>query len=111
MINAEQLLEESEKMRRVPGVHFVDAPSGERVARVLGTGLEVFELIQAYQAADRDLERLLRCFHWLRAEQILAAIDYYRGFPEEIDAILHEAAALVPMEVGANRPPRPQPLR
>ena len=52
-----------------------------------------------------DLESLLRGFHWLKVEQILAALDYYRAFPEEIDAILEEAEALVPEEIRAQYSP------
>jgi uncharacterized protein (DUF433 family) len=99
MIDTDRLLAEAEKLRDLPGIHFVDSPFGERVARVLGTGLEVFEIIQCYVAAEGDLERLMRAFHWLKAEQILAAIDYYRAYPDEIDAILDEAEALVPEEL------------
>lgn len=106
MINAERLMAESEKMRQVPGIHFVDSPTNGRVARVLGTGLEVFEIIHAYQIVELDLESLLRSFHWLKAEQILAALDYYRAFPDEIDRILDEADTLVPDEVRAQSPPR-----
>lgn len=106
MLNAQQLIEESDKLRHAPGIQFVDSPVGGRVARVLGTGLEVFEIIQAYEAVEGDLELLLRSFHWLKAEQILAALDYYRAFPDEIDSILAEAEAMVPEEIRAQYPKR-----
>jgi uncharacterized protein (DUF433 family) len=94
------LLTEEEKMRRVPGIIFVDGVGGRR-ARVAGTGLEVFEIIHGYESVDEDLERLLESFHWLKAEQILAALHYYREFPDEIGAILDEMEAMVPPEVQA----------
>jgi uncharacterized protein (DUF433 family) len=89
------LLTEEEKMRRVPGIIFADG-AAERRARIAGTGLEVFEIINSYLAVGEDLESLLRAFHWLRAEQILAALDYYRAFTDEIDTFLAEGEALVP---------------
>lgn len=90
-----EALTEAEKMERVPGIIFADGPAGRR-ARVAGTGLEVFEIINVYYAADEDLERLMRTFHWLKAEQILAALDYYRAFPEEIHNILRSGIEVVP---------------
>ncbi len=91
---------EEEKMQRVPGIVFVDGATGRR-ARIAGTGLEVFEIINGYETVGEDLERLLEAFHWLRAEQILAALRYYRAFPEEIDAKLDEMEAMVPPEIQA----------
>lgn len=97
---ATDLLTEEEKMRRVPGIIFVDGAMGRR-ARIAGTGLEVFEIINSYESVGEDLEGLLEAFHWLKAEQILAALHYYREFPEEIDAILDEMEAMVPPEIQA----------
>jgi uncharacterized protein (DUF433 family) len=94
------LLTEEEKMQRVPGIIFADGAAGRR-ARIAGTGLEVFEIIHGYESVDEDLERLMESFHWLRAEQILAALRYYREFPEEIDTILDEMEAMVPPEIQA----------
>ncbi|MGD9893024.1 MAG: DUF433 domain-containing protein [Dehalococcoidia bacterium] len=97
-MNTEQMLEEAEKMRRVPGITFVDGPCGRR-ARIQGTGLEVFEIIQAYRAVGEDLRALVESFHWLTGDQILAALTYDEEFPDEIDAILDEAAKVVPEEL------------
>jgi uncharacterized protein (DUF433 family) len=93
-------ISEEEKMRRVPGIIFVDGATGRR-ARIAGTGLDVFEVIGVYWAGDEDLEGLLEGFHWLTGAQILAALRYAREFPEEIEAILREAEALVPDEIRA----------
>jgi uncharacterized protein (DUF433 family) len=95
-----ELLTEEEKMRRVPGIIFANGAAGRR-ARVAGTGLEVFEIIHGFESAGEDLEKLMESFHWLRAEQILAALHYYREFPEEIDTILDEMEAMVPPEIQA----------
>lgn len=83
-------LTEAAKMRRVPGIIFVDSPVGDRVARIAGTGLEVFEIIYAHRGLDEDWHRLKRRFDWLSDEQLRAALLYARTFPEEIDPIIHE---------------------
>jgi uncharacterized protein (DUF433 family) len=93
-----ELLTEEEKIRRVPGIIFVDGAAGRR-ARIAGTGLDVFEIVDVCLAADEDLLSLLRTFHWLKVEQILAALDYYREFPEEINAVLLAGIDLVPKDL------------
>lgn len=79
----ERLLE-SNKMRRIPGILFVDSPSGGRVARVAGTGLEVFEIVQAYRSVENSWQRLKESFHWLSDTQLRAALAYAEAYPEEI---------------------------
>ena len=82
-----ELLTEAVKMRRCPGIVFADGPSGRR-ARILGTGLEVWELIADYQAMDRDPQRLREAYHMLSDAQIRAALGYYAAYPEEIDHLI-----------------------
>ncbi len=79
----ERLLE-SNKMRRIPGILFVDSPSGGRVARVAGTGLEVFEIVQAHRSVENSWQRLKESFHWLSDTQLRAALAYAEAYPEEI---------------------------
>jgi len=79
----ERLLE-SNKMRRIPGILFVDSPSGGRVARVAGTGLEVFEIVQAHRSVEDSWPRLKESFHWLSDTQLRAALAYAEAYPEEI---------------------------
>jgi uncharacterized protein (DUF433 family) len=88
-------LSEAEKMRRVPGIVFADGPCGRR-ARIAGTGLDVFEIIEGYQSVGKDLKRLRIAYHWLTPDQLQAALDYYAAFPEEIDARLAEERAVTP---------------
>ena len=78
------LLEEAIKMRRCPGVVFVEGTSGRR-ARVAGAGIEVWELIAAYQSVKKDSRRLEKTYHWLSPEQLRAALAYYSAYPQEID--------------------------
>jgi len=82
-----ELATEAMKMRLVPGIVFADGPSGRR-ARIEGTGIEVFEIIQGHRAAEQDRQRLNEAFHWLDQRQIDAALAYYRLFPDDVDPFL-----------------------
>ena len=82
---ANEMLSESVKMRRIPGIVFVDSPMG-RVARIAGTGIDVFEVIKAYREMGRDPERLRDAYHWLSDIQLRAALAYAEAYPYEIEA-------------------------
>jgi uncharacterized protein (DUF433 family) len=82
-----ELATEAMKMRLIPGIVFADGPSGRR-ARVEGTGIEVFEVIQAYLAAEQDRVELRQAFHWLDERQVDAALAYYRLFPDDVEPFL-----------------------
>lgn len=77
------MLAEAIKMRRVPGILFADGATGRR-ARIGGTGIEVFEVIEAYESAGRNEEELRMAFHWLENHQLTAALAYYAAYPEDI---------------------------
>ena len=82
-----ETLSEAARMRRVPGIIFVDGATGRR-ARVAGSGIEVFEVAWVYRARQSwDGTR-----EWfdgiLTDEQLAAARAYYEAFPAEIDAIV-----------------------
>jgi uncharacterized protein (DUF433 family) len=79
--------------RGVPGIYLGRGPAGPR-ACVEGTGLGVFELIRQYQNCDADLACFAECFHWLRPEQLRAALAYYHLYQAEIDAWLSEEDAM-----------------
>ena len=82
-----EMVVEALKMRRVPGILFADGPSGRR-ARIGGTGIDVFEVIDRYERTGKDRDELQRIFHWLSAHQLTAAVEYYEAFPAEISARL-----------------------
>jgi uncharacterized protein (DUF433 family) len=84
---AKDLLAEAIKMRRCPGIVFADGVSGRR-ARVGGTGLEVWEIIQTYRSVDQEFSRLQKAYHWLTEQQLRAAIGYYTAYREEIDELI-----------------------
>jgi len=94
-----ELIEEALKMRRCPGVVFADGPAGRR-ARIEGTGLEVWEVIQGYEALDKDFKALGKAFHWLTERQLLAAVGYAKAYPEEIGSLLEQNRMLTQEKAG-----------
>jgi uncharacterized protein (DUF433 family) len=64
-----------------PLVHFVEGPSGRRAALV-GTGLDVWEVIATVQ--DNDVREAAA---YLDVPQglVVAAVTYYREYRDEID--------------------------
>jgi len=89
---ASELLAEAAKMRRCPGVVFADGPYGRR-ARVEGTGIEVWEVLGAWLAVEKDEKRLRKTYAWLSDRQLLAALGYYRAYPKEIDELIEANGA------------------
>jgi uncharacterized protein (DUF433 family) len=90
---AERYLEEGLRMDEHPGISFVDGPAGRR-ATVLGTGLDVWEVIGAVKAARGSATSAGRYLE-LSPAQIRVAIRYYGSFTDEVDEWLarQEAAA------------------
>ncbi len=101
---ATTMLDEAVRMQRVPGIVFADGPSGRR-ARIGGTGLEVWEVIDGYRGMGEDWERLKAGYHWLSEHQLRAALAYAELYPDEIDAAVRanqswtseETAAMYPL--------------
>jgi uncharacterized protein (DUF433 family) len=58
------LLEEALRMRRCPGIVFVDGPTGRRPV-LAGTGLEVWEVVKAYRDCGEDFKKLKETLDWL----------------------------------------------
>jgi uncharacterized protein (DUF433 family) len=78
----EGLAEEAARTRRFPGIGFRGA-AHDRRAWLRGTGLEVWEVIEAYQDAG-SLEALLTVSD-LDERLIRLAMSYYAHYPAEID--------------------------
>lgn len=81
---ATQLLREAVRMRRAPGICFVDGLEGRRAA-VSGSGLEVWEIVATYKESGEDREELKESYPWLGERQLDAALSYYELYPEEVD--------------------------
>jgi len=92
---AVELIEEALRMRRAPGVVFADGPTGRRPV-VAGTGLDVWELVAAWQELGRDYARLRVAYDWLNEPQLRAALAYYEAYPAEIDERIDLERELTP---------------
>jgi uncharacterized protein (DUF433 family) len=95
---ANELLEEALKMRRCPGVIFSEGVTGRR-ARIAGTGVEVWEVIYEYDIVGREVEALKKALPHLTERQLIAALNYYRAYPEEIDELMQSNEAITPQTV------------
>jgi hypothetical protein len=82
----EALAEEAARMRRFPGIAF-RGPEHDRRAWLLGTALDIWQVIEAYQ--DMGLERMLDEGD-LSEGKIRLALAYYEACPEEIDEAVAE---------------------
>ncbi len=100
---ANEMLGEAIRMRRVPGIVFLDSPSG-RSAAIAGTGLEVWELVETFRAIQQDLQRLHEIYDHLSDAQIHAALSYAAAYPDEIDALIADNATWTPERVWSAYP-------
>ncbi len=89
---ANELLEEAARMRRCPGIVFAYGPTGRR-ARVAGTGIDVWEVIATFRSLKGNIRRLRKAYPHLAQFQLLAALNYYRHFKDEIDRRIASNAA------------------
>lgn len=86
----EALAEEAARMRRFPGVAF-RGPEHARRAWLIGTALDVWELIEAYQSLG-SIERLLAEGD-VPERQVRLGLAYYEAYPDEIDLAIRENQA------------------
>lgn len=83
----EALAEEAARMRRFPGIAFRGEDAGRR-AWVIGTGLDVWEVIEML-GDHRTSERLVAGTE-LDARAVDLARAYHATYPEEIDGAMAE---------------------
>ena len=83
----EELAEEAAKTRLHPGIAFCGRP---RRAWVIGSGLDVWEIVEMLRSYDGDEESLLANHPLLSARRLRAARAYAERFPEEIEALIEE---------------------
>jgi uncharacterized protein (DUF433 family) len=79
----EALAEEAARMRRFPGIGFRDEDANRR-AWVIGTGLDVWEVIEMLQDYD-SVELLLDGHENLSRQSVELAQAYHASYPDEID--------------------------
>lgn len=82
-----ELLGEAVRMRRVPGIGFVDSLIGRR-AVLAGTAHEIWEIIATWRDVGQDEEQLRQSYSWLSPVQLRSALAYYKLYPDEINAQL-----------------------
>ncbi|RLB16446.1 MAG: hypothetical protein DRG82_09095 [Deltaproteobacteria bacterium] len=97
------LLAEAIKMRRCPGILFVEGVNGRR-ARVAGTGIEVWEIIATFKSVAQEFERLRSAYHWLKEQQLRAALAYYTSYREEIDEQIRRNESWTRDELSSRHP-------
>ncbi len=83
----EALAEEALRMRLFPGIGF-KGKDWDRRAWVMGTGLDVWEVVDVYKDVG-SVERMVEGWS-INERQIQLALDYYKMFGEEIDAAIAE---------------------
>jgi len=98
---AERYLEEGLRMDDHPGIGFVDGSAGRR-AVLVGTGLDVWEIIGSVKASRGSVAAAARYLE-LPPAQVRAAVRYYAAFPGEIDDMLARQAEAAAREEEAAR--------
>jgi uncharacterized protein (DUF433 family) len=88
----EALADEALRMRLFPGIAFKGA-DWERRAWVVGTALDVWQILDAFQDV-KSVERMAAGGS-ANERQIRLALDYYKRFPEEIDAAVAENRRMI----------------
>ncbi len=97
------LLSEAVRVRRVPGIIFVDSRTGRRPV-IAGTGLDVWEVIATWKASEQDEAKLREVYDWLSESQLRAALNYYALYPKEIDERLAIEESWTPERVRRELP-------
>jgi uncharacterized protein (DUF433 family) len=100
---AQQLLEEAIRTRECPGIYFAEEPAG-RTAKIMGSGLGVWEVIRDYTAVGAREDRLREIFPQLTPAQINAARNYFLRYRDEIERRIDENARLTSEGVVARYP-------
>ena len=83
----EELAEEAAKARLFPGIAFRGRP---RRPWVIGTGLDVWEIVELLRSHRGDEGSLLADHPLLGVRALRAARAYAERFPEEVDGLIEE---------------------
>lgn len=86
---AQRYVEEGLRHDDHPLVHFVDGPAGRRPA-LLGTGLDVWEVIATVRDNDGD-QRAAADYLGIPPALVQAAVAYYGAYRDEIDVWIEDA--------------------
>ena len=88
---AQRYVEEGLRRDEHPLIHFVDGPAGRR-ASVLGSGLDVSEIVETVRDNEGDAAEAARYLE-IQQQLVDAALTYYGAFRDEIDAWIEASAA------------------
>jgi len=83
----EELAEEAAKTRLFPGIGFRGMP---RRAWVIGSGLDVWEIVELLRSYDGDQATLLESHPLAGERRLRLARAYAERFPEEVEAMLEQ---------------------
>ena len=97
---AERYVEEGLRMDEHPGVGFADGPGGRR-AVVLGTGLDVWEIVATVRQQPTGSIAAAARYLEVPAGVIRTAVRYYAAFPAEIEDVLDRKRAIAEREEAA----------
>ena len=92
----------------VPGIIYDPVT---RRARIAGSALEVWEVIDGYRSVGYDWSRLESAFDWLTSEQLRAAVTFANQNPEFVAAEIAENDAVEDRFVGRTPQPPALPIR
>jgi hypothetical protein len=84
----EELAEEAAKTRLFPGVAFRGTP---RRAWVIGTGLDVWEILELLRSYAGDEQQLRAAHPMIGARHLRVARAYGERFPDEVAAFLEDS--------------------
>ena len=98
---AERYLREGVQMDEHPGIHFVDGALGRRPA-VLGTGLDVWEVIETVRENDGSVAQAAAYLE-IEARSVEVALRYYGSNREEIDAWIERVGDIAEDEEAKSR--------
>ena len=100
---ATELLSEAVAMRRCPGIAFMDGVTGRR-AVIAGTGVDVWEVVYAYEHLQRNFGDLRESFGHLTEPQLRAALGYGALYPDEIRRRIADNDAWTPERLARELP-------
>lgn len=89
----DRLLGEAVRLERHPLIRFHEGASHRRQPMVVGTRLQVHQVMSTVRASDGDVEEAA-AYLAVPARLVRAAIDYFAEFPDEVDEDARLAARI-----------------
>lgn len=89
---AERYIAEGVRMKEHPGIYFRETGSGDRLAALVGTRLDVFQVLATVRADDNSIEGAAEYFD-LPESKIRDAVRYAAAHPAEVEEVAERHAA------------------